>query len=658
MSFNIISARLTASPSSLGWSQVHEFAPEDKGKLEKRGRLYAVISTRNLDEKVKEGQTIDSVNTGREILSRLHEEYFGKTTESSFEVLKNAVSKIVEEYRDGQTEIEIIAVAHVSGVIYTVATGGSQLVILRSGSLARLLISRGKEVIAASGYPKESDVLILGTSAFFKRFSEGVIRGTLAGGDIKRAAESFAPAVHASDANPDLGVSFLKFNKSAEREATIKNISVEEGSSDSSEGLSAAKSISSKGGLSGRKKFNSDTDVSEKRFGLLRKLKGKIGSGGKSVYVRETEEPLESKNRRKVSASVGIILVLTLVVSVFFGIRQKGEKDYRLQYESELKEASHLLDESLSLYTIDIGRSRDLFNQSRSIVGGLIADGIEDAELDEINVQIKERQGDILGEYKAQVESFSDLTLITSGFSGKSMVGYGEEIYVLDMGGERIVSISVAAKKSKVEVGPAQLSNVEDFAIYDDRIFMINDDGIFEVSKTSKEKVSGKDWGGKVMLFAYTSNLYLLETDASDIWRYASTEGGFADKKSWLAEDIDTNLSETIDWVIDGTIWLLKKDGDIERFSQGNHLSFVVGGLAPALINGDAFYTDEDIENLYILDSGGKRIVVIDKDGNFKAQYLAKELAGAKDIVVSESEGKMIILKDGKLLSIEIKHQE
>jgi len=641
----------------MGWSQVHEFAPQDAEKFKKRGHLFAVISTRSLNETKEKGQIIDSVSAGREVLSRLHEEYFGKTTESSFEALKNAISKVVEEFGNGQSAVEIVAVASVSGVIYTAATGGAQLVIFRNGNLAKILISRGREVIAASGYPKEGDVLTLGTSAFFKNFSEGVIRGALEGKDIKKATESFAPAVHASGTNPDLGVAFLKFQKIDESETVIKNI----GTKDDSPALASLGGKERSVEEPSSQEQPSHTHFGEESRGVLGRLKHAISSRGPrampvGIYIRETEEPLESKKRRKVSASVGIVLVLILIVSVFFGIKQKREKDYRLQYESELKEAEHLLDESLSLYTIDAGRSRELFNQARGIVDGLIISGIEDSELDGLDTKIKEKQGEILGEYKAQLENFSDLTIITSGFSGKSIVGDGGEIYVLDEEGKRIVSISFAAKKSKVEIGPAQLSGAIDFAVYNDRIFVINDDGIFEVSKTSKEEVAEKDWLGDVMLFAYTSNLYFLEKDASDISRYVSTESGFADRKSWIAEGVDTDFSEVVDWVIDGTIWVLKKNGDISRFSMGNRLSFSIKGLAPELVNGNAIYTREDTENLYILDSRGKRVVVVDKDGNFQAQYLAEDISGAKDIVVSESEGKIIFLKDGKLLSIELKH--
>jgi len=664
MSFNIVSARLTASPNSLGWSQVHEFTPQDKDKLEKRGRLYAVISTKKIKEKRVGGQTIDSVSAGREVLSRLHEEYFGRTVDSSFEALKNAVTKVVEEFGNGQELIEIIAVAHVEGVIYTTAAGGARLAILREGGYAKILASKGKEVVTASGYPKEGDVLILGTSAFYDKFAEGVIRGSLEGKDIRKAAEYFAPSIHASDANPDLGVSLLKFQKASE-EDVIRNIgtkdSLSEGELPEHQKDQVGESAFEERHLQRDKLVGSDKAESTAYFGkkdksILGRIKKVASFRGRGVYVRQTEEPLESKKRRKVSASVGVVLVITLLVSVVFGIKQKEQNDYRMQYSSELKDAQHLLDESLSLYTIDTGRSRELFNQSRDIIDKLIADGIEDEEVETLSNRIKERQGEILGEYKAQVENFSDLTIITSGFSGKSVVGYGEEIYVSDSEGERIVSITVGAKKSKVEIGPAQLSGVADFAVYSDRIFIANDEGVFEVTKISKDEVAKKDWSGDILLSAYTSNLYLLEKNGSNISRYASTESGFANKKTWLADDVVTDFSDVVDWAIDGTIWVLSGNGEIERYSQGNKLSFSIKGLAPQLTGGDAIYTSEETKYLYILDSVGGRVVVIDKEGDFQAQYLAQELSGAKGIVVAESEGKIIILKEGKLLSIEIKH--
>jgi hypothetical protein len=49
-------------------------------------------------------------------------------------------------------------------------------------------------------------------------------------------------------------------------------------------------------------------------------------------------------------------------------------------------------------------------------------------------------------------------------------------------------------------------------------------------------------------------------------------------------------------------------------------------------------------------------VVVIDKKGNYKAQYIDDQIAGAKSLVVSEAQKEIILLTGDKLLSIGIKN--
>jgi hypothetical protein len=79
-------------------------------------------------------------------------------------------------------------------------------------------------------------------------------------------------------------------------------------------------------------------------------------------------------------------------------------------------------------------------------------------------------------------------------------------------------------------------------------------------------------------------------------------------------------------------------------------------GVFPALVSANAIYTNEEAGFVYILDKTGKRIVVLDKDGNYKAQYFSDRLSEANDLVVSEAQKKIILLAGSKLYFIEIKH--
>src|SRR3990167_3395197 len=59
-----------------------------------------------------------------------------------------------------------------------VVTGASQIMLFRAGVLANILEGKGT-VVAASGYSKNEDVLIMGNKSFFDKVSQGELRAIL-----------------------------------------------------------------------------------------------------------------------------------------------------------------------------------------------------------------------------------------------------------------------------------------------------------------------------------------------------------------------------------------------------------------------------------------------------------------------------------------------
>ena len=180
----ISSAKLTGNPTLPGWSQAYDYKPEDPKQFEKRGHLFAVIATSREDEGV------DKVSAGREILTRLHEEYFGKLEETPFNCLKGAIEKVINEFSPTWGDIEIAAVSLIDNVIYSAAGGGSQVAIFRKGMFAKILQSKEKEVTDASGYPEDKDILFLGSKEFFVGLTDGFIKESLEKGNIEESAET------------------------------------------------------------------------------------------------------------------------------------------------------------------------------------------------------------------------------------------------------------------------------------------------------------------------------------------------------------------------------------------------------------------------------------------------------------------------------------
>jgi hypothetical protein len=629
-----ISAKVTATPGESGWAQVHEFAPDDPEKLRLRGRLFAVVATKKVEDS---SGSIDTIAAGRELIARLHEEYFGNLEEKPFNALKGATEKVIEEFKSSWGDVEIAVCAVVGDVAYSAAGGGPQVVICRKGALATILATKD-EVASASGYPQKGDVMLLATKSFFEKISPGVIKGALESDSPEAAAETFAPMIHSEGSQGTLGAVVIKFDGKGEplTEFQPQTSVLPSESTGTPEKAQTASVLKQK-----------LTKAVENVLKLIPK---------RGVYVKAGVEDEVFSQNRKLTLSVGIILLLLLLVSVGFGIRQKGINDLRKKYQGILGEAQSEVDEAISLASVNPERSRELFIDSQQKLSQIEALKVKDPKVTDLAKKIEDSRGAILGEYEASPELFLDLSLLSSGFKGDKISSSGGNIFILDKSGKRVISVAADTKKSKVVAGPTVIDTAYDLASYQDNVFILTSDGVYQLG-LHKTKVVDKTWSGEALIYAFAGNLYVLDKEGSSIYRYAGLPGGtFGTQQNWLASGTKVDFSGAISWTMDGAIYILFPNSKILKYSLGSPQGFSLGGVIPEIGNIDAICADPENQSIYLLDKAGKRVVAVDKKGKYKAQYKGDQIAGATALVASEAERKIILLTGDKLLSIEIKH--
>ena len=629
MSLDFSSVKLTGNPGLSGWTQIHEFTPESEEKMVKRGRLFAVVSTKL----IKEG--VDSVVAGRELLSRFHEEYFGNLDSSPFIALKSSLEKVINEFsRQWQEKVEIAAAAVLDNVVYTAAGGGSSVDIFREGGLAKILLSGQEEVVSASGYPKEGDLLVLGTSSFFKAFGEGTLKASLEGSDLESFAEALAPATHAREDEGSIGAVVIKFSVEAKTEIIDKE------------------SVRPKEEILGKLKERV-TFFLKKSVGTIKKIGIKFPE--RKIYVREEFKEDATGGSKKTTFTVGFLLLILLLVSIGFGIKQKNIKKLKSQYEPKLILAQQEFDESYGLVNVDKKRSRELFLSSQSKVNELLAEKITDKRLMTLEEKIKETEGVFLGIYNEETELFMDLSLISSGFKGSLLVFSGGNLYVLDRDGGKVARVKTDTKKTEIVAGPEQLKDVSQITAYEDNVYGLSADGIYLLTE-KKEKIIEKEWEGDISPFAYAGNIYLLNKTQSTITRFPGVEGGFAKGQSWLAPGINLSFAGVISTTIDGSIWFLFEPFKILKLSQGSPQTFKIDEVPGGLTRADVIYANETTKGIYLLDKNNKRIIVLSKEGSYQALYSSDKIGETVDFAVSEDNKTIILLAGDKLYSIELRH--
>ena len=173
--------------------------------------------------------------------------------------------------------------------------------------------------------------------------------------------------------------------------------------------------------------------------------------------------------------------------------------------------------------------------------------------------------------------------------------------------------------------------------------FMDTDDGVF------RKGVEIEDWSNKI---------YLLDPVSSQIWKYTykGTRDRFGGAEAYLGDDED--FSNAVDLAIDGSVYMLKADGDVNKFYSGNKVDFYIND-APfnAFKDPAAIYTNGDLDEVYILDSEEARVLVFLKDsksGNivYKSQYLFDGVGELRDVYVDATDRKLYVLGAQKVYEV------
>ena len=370
-------------------------------------------------------------------------------------------------------------------------------------------------------------------------------------------------------------------------------------------------------------------------------------------YDATTKFDLTS-TKRKTTLTVGVLILILLIVSVVFGINQKNKKEFEKESKEKLTIATANYEKSISEENLDKTSSRELFVSAKEIAFKLREDGYKSEGLSKLISDITSKEAEVLGEIKKESKELLDLTLQTSGFNGDQISSTGKEVFIFDKTNKNVIQVDTDGKDAKKIAGKDILEGAKQLASYGDRLFSLNDDGIYEITN-KREKIFTPDGEkerdlGESLFYLYSGNIYLTDKNANMIYRFAGNNNSFSDKTEWLAPGIEVDFSKIIDITIDGSIWLLSSSGKATKFTNGNPSVVLMKGIVEELNSPTAIYTNEKLKYVYILEKETGRVIALEKNGNFKLQYKSDAIKEAKELIVSEDESKIILLTGPKLM--------
>jgi hypothetical protein len=149
---------------------------------------------------------------------------------------------------------------------------------------------------------------------------------------------------------------------------------------------------------------------------------------------------------------------------------------------------------------------------------------------------------------------------------------------------------------------------------------------------------------------AYDHNFYVLDAGGSQVHRYLPAAQGFDSEPASLLTRA-TNLAQSIGFAVDGDIFVIYKDCKTGRFSNGAAADFSLGGIDRPIGAAIDIAPASVANEVYIADSGNKRIVVAGKDGTFHRQYVSNGFTDLRAISVAPDGGHLYVVVGDTLFS-------
>jgi len=152
----------------------------------------------------------------------------------------------------------------------------------------------------------------------------------------------------------------------------------------------------------------------------------------------------------------------------------------------------------------------------------------------------------------------------------------------------------------------------------------------------------------------FVGNIYQLDQASNQVWKIALREGHYTADSAFI-QQANTSLADAVDLAVDGSVYVLAKNGSISRFSRGeliNNFEIALPG-AEKVDSWAKIFTDENSDNLFAVigDTGQVRVVEASKNGAFVGQYLLDGVSSLQEITANLATREFYVLQDKNVLT-------
>jgi len=369
------------------------------------------------------------------------------------------------------------------------------------------------------------------------------------------------------------------------------------------------------------------------------------------------------RSRYLLLASITAVFFLSVGI-LFLGNSQSAAREKKA-FDDGLTQISSLRDQSMaaSIYN-DRQKARALLADASALLSSLRAKSTEQktevihwqedlaASLNQFNRVVNVPEPPIVG----------DMAIIGTKAKGSRLARTAG--FILVFGSDRRVYQWDSAQKTfsvretaigDVGVASAVANSEKSILFLDSRPGISRFDPVNNLLQVTNLNPASDAW--KDIAF-YGGKLYVLAVKDQDgrLLRYSETGNDFSSENSWIKSKT-ASLADAVSVTIDGSVFILKKDGSVVRFMKGGEVGWRQETAEPAIKDATRVWTSVDSPFLYILEPSAKRLLVYHKEtGVFLNQYRSDAFVNLADFLVDEPTKTLYFLAGSKLFAIQATH--
>lgn len=252
---------------------------------------------------------------------------------------------------------------------------------------------------------------------------------------------------------------------------------------------------------------------------------------------------------------------------------------------------------------------------------------------------------------------FFDLNSVEAAWIANQAEAEGSQLALMDEGKKQVALMDIESKTTRL-LSPLELQPI-DLSLTADRIYVLGQ-GIWSAELRSSEAQFNRDIeeGDSnregSLLGTFGPYVYVVNPARRNIYRYTRGVNGFSDPIGWFKPGQRFSYDNLNSLSIDGDIWIGTTDGKIHKLSMGEVADYQIKGLPEAFTSSLIIFTKENLQYVYVLEPASRRLVILQKTGEFVRQIKSGSLAAATSLAVSETAGKAFVVSGSLIFEVSL----